>query len=469
MTPQEFVKYVAGVEWRPWYDDIFRAVADPRVKLVLVNSIRQSGKSTLLFLLMLYYLFNQRHYQAAVIASSKDTVKSIFRQKVSDVVTRSPKLRADARILNESISVPRLMSHAELYPSEAVGGLIGRALNMLLLDECCLIPDESIAAALPSVLAQADGKVIAISSSWAPSGWFYESVMCAERVNDASVYLFRSDSRDLNPGASRDNLDAMSKMLLRINEAYEKRFLSTEFAELGDAFIPRALIDAAVDPGLVNATGSAAACYCFLDLSLKRDLTSRVMVEYGQGDTYKVINIEALDPKGFINKRVDFNAVKAMIENDYKNFAIRKYLIDERAEAGELMQWAANKGYYLEPFSATVDKNMAIWGRLLELLSGGKLRIPNNRRLLNELNNLRIEEFSYGRSFRVTDASRKLHRDISMALAGAAWAASENKGVVPEIFVLGAAPAKSDNDGRWIDASDFFNGPAFHPGRTFPF
>ena len=460
MTPQDFVKYTEGVQWRGWYDDIFKAVADPKVKLVLVNSIRQSGKSTLLFLIMLYHLFNRQRFQAAVIASSKDTVKSIFRQKVSDVVNRSPKLRADARILNESISVPRLMSHAELYPSEAVGGLIGRSLNMLLLDECCLIPDESIAAALPSVLAQEDGKVIAISSSWAPSGWFYESVMTAERVDDRTVYMFRSDNRELNPAASQENLDAMSKMLIRINEAYEKRFLSTEFAELGNEFLPRAVVDACVKHDLVNATSSKLPCYAFLDLSLKRDLTSRVIVAYERangGDRYTTINIDVIDPKGFINKRVDFNAVKAMIESDYRNFSIRKYLIDERAEAGELMQWARERGFVLEPFNATVDRNMAIWGRLLELLSSGKLSIPNNRRLLSELYNLRIEEFSFGRSFRITDASRKLHRDVSMALAGAAWAASEHRAVEPRIVWLGGDERP---ERRWIDASDFFNGAA---------
>jgi phage terminase large subunit-like protein len=432
------------------------------VKLVLVNSIRQSGKSTLLFLIMLYHLFNRQRFQAAVIASSKDTVKSIFRQKVSDVVNRSPKLRADARILNESISVPRLMSHAELYPSEAVGGLIGRSLNMLLLDECCLIPDESIAAALPSVMAQEDGKVIAISSSWAPSGWFYESVVAAEKVGkkDPSVFLFRSDSRELNPAASQENLDAMSKMLIRINPAYEKRFLSTEFAELGNEFLPRQVVDACIDYQLVNAATSKLPCYAFLDLSLKRDLTSRVVVAYdrqkGQ-DKYTVQNINILDPKGFINRRVDFNAVKAMIEADHKSFSIRKYLVDERAEAGELLQWARERGFYLEPFNATVDRNMAIWGRLMELLSTQKLSIPFNRRLLSELYNLRVEEFSFGRSFRITDASRKLHRDVSMALAGAAWAASEHRAVEPRIVWLGGDERP---ERRWIDASDFFNGAA---------
>jgi hypothetical protein len=245
-------------------------------------------------------------------------------------------------------------------------------------------------------------------------------------MKDPQIYVFRSSER-LNPRASMDNLDFMSRTLMRINPAYEKRFLSTEFAEIGDEFLPRALIDAAVITDLMNKIKSTRPCYAFLDLSLKRDLTSRVIVEW-DGETYTAINIQVFEPTGFVNKRIDFNAVKAMIESDFANFTDLTYLCDERAEAGELLNWAQNKGYPIEPFNATVSSNMNIWGRLCELLSDGKLSIPNNHRLLQELYNLRVEEFSFGRSFRVTDASRKWHRDISMALAGAAWAASEAQG-----------------------------------------
>lgn len=427
ITPQRFVELYTDLKWFPWYQEIFDAVENPFVRLVLVNCIRQSGKSTLLFLIMLYYLFNQPRFQAAAVASSKDTVKSIFRQKVSDVVARSPKLRADAKILNESVSVPRLMTHAELYPSESVGGLIGRSLNMLLLDECCLIEDESIAAALPSVLAKKNSKVIAISSSWRPSGYFYEAIMSQEKDPKKDVFLFRSDSKELNPSASLDNLDFMSRTLMKINPAYEKRFLSTEFAEIGDEFIPRAVVDSAVDSSLMNKSGSKQPCYAFLDLSLKRDLTSRVVVEYS-GEQYTAINVQVFEPSGFFNKRIDFNAVKEMIVNDFESYPDLTYLCDERAEAGELLNWAANRGYPIEPFNATVQSNMQIWGRLCELLNDNKLRIPANQRLLNELYNLRIEEFSFGRSFRVTDASRKWHRDLSCSLAGAVWKASESQG-----------------------------------------
>ena len=420
-------KFVERVDYFDWYHEIDAATDDPKLKMALVNVIRQAGKSSwALSNNAPYNLFNIPRWQGAGIASSKDTFKAIFRQKIADIINRSPRLKKDAKVFDSYCSVPRLGSYFEIFPAESVGAVVGRSLNSIYIDEAALTSDEVIATLLPSVMAQENCKIIATSSSWAPRGWFYELIQSQEEEPDPQVFMFRSNRKDLNPYAKMENLDFMSKMLMRINPAYEKRFLSTEFCELGDEFLPRKLIDSCIDNNLTNKETSNNSCYAFLDLSLKRDLTSRVIVE-ADSDNFSGINIQVFDPKDFANHRIDFDKVKEMIKDDYLNFRIRKYLIDERAEAGELIQWCQSKGYYLEPFLGSVKSNMQIWGRLCELFQNGKLKIPNNRRLLNELYNLRIEEFSFGQSFRIVDSKKKYHRDISMSLAGAAWAASEDQ------------------------------------------
>lgn len=426
ISPKEFCNYIVGIEWREWYQPVFDAVLNPDIRVILINLIRQSGKSTLLFSIVLYFLFNVERWQGAGISSSKDTNKSVFRQKVSDIVQRSPKLRADAKILNESCSVPRLMSHFELFPSENIGGLVGRSVDGLFFDEACLIPDESIASAIPSTLGKPDPKLFFGSSSWSPSGNFYEMIMAQEKNPSPDTYLLRTNAQDLNPQASRRNLDHMSKMLTRINKAYEQRFLDIQFSQIEDEFLSADLIENAIEKTLGNLTRSQKRCYAFLDLSSKRDLTSRVIVEV-DGDVFRCINIAAFNPQDFKHKRIDYDVIKALIVDDYLNFRIQKYLIDERHESGELLLWSKKRGYPLTPFSATVKSNMEIWGRLCELLNDGKIKIPQHQRLTNELRNLRIEEFSFGRSFRIVDAQKKYHRDISMSLAGACWIASESR------------------------------------------
>lgn len=426
ISRKQFVeKYVQDIEYFPWYAELDKATDDSKYKMVLMNTIRQSSKSSwALSVNALFNLFNIKGWQGAGIASSKDTFKAIFRQKVAEVISHSPRLKKDAKVFDSYCSVPRLGTYFEIFPAESVGAVVGRSLNTIYIDEAALTSDEVIATLMPSVMAQENCKIIAVSSSWAPRGWFYDLIQAQEEKSDLQIFIFRSDKKDLNPYASMNNLDFMSRMLLKINPAYEKRFLSTEFAEIGDEFLPRKLIDSCVDYDLINKTDSKNPCYAFLDLSLKRDLTSRVIVEADK-DLFTAINIQALDPQRSANKRIDFDAIKEMIKSDFKNFNIRSYLLDERAEAGELLQWCKSKGYYLEPFNATVKTNMQIWGRLNELFQNCKLKIPNNRRLLNELYGLQIQEFAFGQSFRVIDSKKKYHRDISMSLAGAAFIASE--------------------------------------------
>ena len=175
---KDFVEqFVQGVDYFPWYAEIDRATDDPAYKMILVNVIRQAGKSTWAFTInALYNLFNIPRWQAVGIASSKDTFKSIARQKLTDVINRSPRLKKDARITGEYFSVPRLGSHFEILPSENVGAVVGRSLNTIYIDEACLTGDEVIATLMPSIMAKKNSKIIAVSSSWAPRGWFYELV-----------------------------------------------------------------------------------------------------------------------------------------------------------------------------------------------------------------------------------------------------------------------------------------------------
>jgi hypothetical protein len=175
-------------------------------------------------------------------------------------------LRKDCKICGEYASVPRLGSFFELLPSESVGGVIGRALDCIYVDEGCLVNDETFAVLMPSIVAKQNCKLVCVSSSWAPKGFFYELVQDFEKSSDPQVFMFRSDRKDLNKFASMENLDFMSKMLIKINPAYEKRFLSTEFAEIGDEFLPRNMVDSCIDYTLINKTESKGSCYAFLDL-----------------------------------------------------------------------------------------------------------------------------------------------------------------------------------------------------------
>lgn len=68
---------------------------------------------------------------------------------------------------------------------------------------------------------------------------------------------------------------------------------------------------------------------------------------------------------------------------------------------------------------------MDLWSALSARLHAGTVGLPRHERLIAELKSLRQESFAFGSRWRVVDSSRKLHRDVSVALAGACYAAGE--------------------------------------------
>jgi len=65
---------------------------------------------------------------------------------------------------------------------------------------------------------------------------------------------------------------------------------------------------------------------------------------------------------------------------------------------------------------------MLLWSSLAARLHARTFSVPRHERLLAELRNLRQESFSLEVKWRVVDATRKLHRDFSLALAGDCFA-----------------------------------------------
>jgi hypothetical protein len=173
--------------------------------------------------------------------------------------------------------------------------------------------------------------------------------------------------------------------------------------------------------------------FAFFDLSRKRDLTSRVVVVRTAPrrpevyDHLVVASLRVWDPKRSATGQVDF----AEVREDLAALAVRfrhleRVFVDEGAEGGSLMPWAKAQPALtlkMHGFVATPASNMELWGALVARLHAQTLSIPRHERLIAELRNLRQESFAFGGKWRIVDAGRKYHRDVSLALAGACQAA----------------------------------------------
>lgn len=185
--------------------------------------------------------------------------------------------------------------------------------------------------------------------------------------------------------------------------------------------------------------------FSFLDLARRRDLASLVTVTRTAprrpeaSDHLVAASIQVWDPRQSPTREVDFAEVRAALAALPRRFpGLEIVLVDEGAEAAAILPWARNQpalALRVRGFTATVEENMKLWSELAARLYARTLSIPRHERLIAELRGLRRESFAFGSKWRVVDSSRKLHRDVSLALAGACYAAGGASGAVGPVEI----------------------------------
>jgi hypothetical protein len=409
-----------------WWDEALRALDDPTVHELLLKLSRQSGKSQLLAAMGTSELLLTPNSYTALLAASKGQQQAIYRRKL-----RRPleKLLRDwttpITFTDNGAEVPSLNSALEILAVNE-STVPARTVSLLLVDEARYIPDEVFAVLVPSVIG-ARGRVVLASSAGPPSGFFYE----LWNNPTPGSWRYESATND-NPHADRGVLDFLRRRLALLFPAAAQRELGNEFVADGDSFLPAALIEAAVDDTVPEFAGSQSEAAAFYDLSRKRDLTSRVVVvregprRPEASDHVVTASIAVWDPKQSPTGEVNFAEVRADMEALPGRFPIlTQILVDEGSEAGAILPWARAHpalSLLVQGFTASVESNLAMWSGLSARLHAGTLSIPRHERLLAELRSLRAESFSLGAKWRVVDSSRKFHRDVSLALAGAVLA-----------------------------------------------
>lgn len=403
----------------PWWIGIAEGLRD---KLeVAVKTIRQQGKSLLAGAVSNYLLFNARDSYLLLVAASEAQAKAIAAQKFKRPIEANPRLARDARVLENRIEVPALGNVLEIVPaSEATSP--GRTVNLLILDEAREIDDSLYLRLRPSTMA-CEGRTLITSTPGPPRGFFYEIVSNP----GPETFVFDAGADVINPYTSERHMREAAGLAHLFPGLHAREYLG-RFADLGDEYVTRERLNACVDPALENRATARGAVYAFLDLSRRRDLTSLVAVERTPDpDLLTVIRIETIDPRRCPGGEIDFGAVRLLLADLCSCFRVRVLGVDDRAEAGELLAWCRTQrwGGAVRPMAATAQSNMETWGRLAERVAAGTIRIPAHRRLVDELLALRVEDMAGGRLWRVVDTAKRLHRDVSMALAGAVWLATE--------------------------------------------
>jgi hypothetical protein len=130
--------------------------------------------------------------------------------------------------------------------------------------------------------------------------------------------------------------------------------------------------------------------------------------------------------------QMDWTTQELSIENFSYRYGKPLMYVDATGVGDPIFEALDKKGLKVEPFKFTTASRAALLNNLRMLLDTGKIKIPNDPILLDELGSFKMELTDRGR-LKVT-VPEGLHDDAVMSLALACWKLKEYKGLNPDLL-----------------------------------
>lgn len=448
-----------------------------KIIVSLLNLKRQQGKTTTGAAYSLSELFLARNANILYLAAAEKQSARIFEAKWATPIRRNPKLASKAIINGDEIRIEKRGNYLRFVPTSAKS-VPGGSWRLIIIDEARDVRESVAAALIPSIMSARGlecpyghwtgeigpgsrtvcpacnvplqewvGRLLIMSSSGEDTGWFHELVNLLSDEPQPHAYLFRS-AETLNAHTSDETIAALESTFGRLPsmEGLMRRELHNEFTREGDEFLPAKAIRAVTSKDLHQAEASEIRCVGFLDCSRTNELTSLVLAgdpatldERVTRATFQKLSVQRIDiwdPKQAPGGRVDYRSIRDHLEEMMPRFpGLLELAIDVSMiqDAEELYQWCRSRpwGGKIRAHRADRLQNKLMWDALeARVLAGpASIEIPEHKRLIEELKAARLKVTAHNNTV-VVDSSRgdrrgRLHRDVSMALAGCCLLASK--------------------------------------------
>jgi hypothetical protein len=437
--PALFGPWFAGQSWDAWRAilraafalpmsdsecELFRSVADRdppqrRVRELWVIGGRRAGKDSIAsviaawFCALAAYGALLRPGEAAhvmCLAVDRSQAKIVLRY-VKAYFEQIEMLRG--LVTREHVDGLDLSTGAELSVLTAnFRSVRGRTISCAILDECAYWRDENSAspdvetysALLPGLATIPGAMLIGISSPYRRGGLLYEKWKAHYGRDDDGVLVIRAPSRVLNPTLDPKIIgDALAR-----DPAVARAEWLAEWRDHVSTFLPREIIEAAVDVGVTVRPPSPGASYtAFCDPSGGVSDAFTLAVAHSEGETVLLDCLLAID--------APFNptAATARVAETLKAYWLSEVTGDRYAASWTVDAFAKHGVRYKH---SERDRS-AVYADALPLLTAGRARLLDEVRLIIQLANLERRASSGGRDRIDHPAGR--HDDLSNAACGA--------------------------------------------------
>jgi hypothetical protein len=337
-------------------------------------------------------------------------------------------------VTKETDDVLELSTGAELIVTAGnFRAVRGRALACAVLDEIAFYPsldaansDVELLAALEPAMETLPGAIlVGISSPYRRSGVMFERWAKYHGKDDPDILVLHAPTKMFNPLVRNETI---AKALERDPDKAASEWMAAWRDDIG-AFIDRALVETAVEPGIVARSPQFDAEYSlFVDASGGRGSSFTACVAHSEGET---VFIDAL-----FERRAPFDPAAivgevAALAREYRIGTVR----GDRYAASWVSEAFAKEGLIYTPSER--DKSELYLG-LLPLFTSGRIHLLDNPRVSFQLASLERHVTKFGRD-RVSAPSGGAD-DLANAVAGAAVnAVADGPALVKNASVFAAA------------------------------
>lgn len=396
---------------------------------------RQTGKSRSLATLAVHRSLLTRGHQTLIVSAGEDAARRVLRQ-VRDLLA-SPLCRGVT--VDEQAGVVTFVNGSTIRAVPASERAIrGATTDLLLLDEAAFVPDDLIyGAALLTVAARPDARIVFSSTPWEASGAFYTY---ATRTDDPQVRTVRWRLAD----AAWISLSFVEQMRATMPPIRFRAELEAEFIAGGAGFFSRDDLMAAVAPYRLVPPEQARGGTVLLGADYGNRVDSHAIVLLGVLDDYGLNHLPVLYAAWCETSQARYREQVARVatiararpvrggfrggltgagtgrpvyvpgsDRGYDVAAIYSEAVGVGIPATEAL--VEELGPRVRPVVTTQESKERSFGRLLDLLSAGQLVLPDHPQLLRELAGLEATATAHG-GLRIAAAGTG-HDDLAMALS----------------------------------------------------
>ncbi len=371
--PAVFAKYILEFTPFPYQERLLQ----DRSKRVIAVCGRQIGKPTLAAIRLIHYAITHRNTTSVIVSATLRQSMETF-GKVRSFVNWS---KFVSRFVTEASRTQIFFKNGSrivCLPSGRYGSTLrGLTVHFAVVDEAAFIYDEVITNAILPMLSTTEGRVWLLTTPWSKDHVTYKCFTSG----DWSVYHLPSS---VNPLVKGEFLEEQRRLIGE--ERFDMEYNALFIDEMNSYFPMKLLMSCVEDYELMK--GDLKGLYGGQDPGGKDSQAAFVVVERAN-DILRVVYLRAAHDSSYTQYNVE-------VADFHGKHPLVKHTVDQTGIGNPIAEHLKELQLPVEGLTLTSRVREELLSNLRILFEGKKIKIPNDRQLLNSLNCIEYERTRTG-------------------------------------------------------------------------